>query len=98
MKSWSDALDALETHMNTQAEAICDGDLARITAFAPPPDLGPLTEADAPRARRLLGDAAALEDVVTVALAAAGRELAAVRRSVPPTSPTARPSFVDERA
>ena len=96
--TWSHVLDALAAHLDAQAEAICDGDLSAITAFVPPADLGSLTSADAPRARELLGEAAALEDVVSISLAAAGRELAAVRRSVPAAPAASRPSFVDERA
>ena len=96
--NWLETLDALAAHLEQQADAVCDGDFAAVHAFVPAADLGPLPATLAERARDLMPEAAALEDVVSNALATTGRELAAVRRVVHREPAPARATFVDQRA
>jgi hypothetical protein len=97
-RAWAEVLDALESILEQQADAVCDGDMTAIDTFSPPADLGPLPAALAPRARMLLAEAAALETAVEVALGATGRELAVVRRSVHASPASSSPHFIDEKA
>jgi len=96
--NWLDTLDALAAHLEQQADAVCDGEFSAIEAFVPPAGLGPLPATLVERAGDLIAEAAALQDVVSNALATTGRELAAVRRVVHRDPAPARATFVDQRA
>lgn len=97
--AWSQALTELELDVMT-AERMLDNDhlpsveeVARLVAWRPPADLGPLPAALADRARALLDRQLATAAALGRALVLNRRQLAAVTALRP--TPPARPVFLD---
>ncbi|WP_159807576.1 hypothetical protein [Cellulomonas citrea] len=97
--AWSEALTELEIDVTT-AERMLDNDhlpsvdeVARLVAWRPPADLGPLPAALADRARALLDRQLATAAAMGRALVMNRRQLAAVAALAP--TPAARPVFLD---
>lgn len=94
--TWLTTLEALDGHLNVQAELIENGWYDEVSAFAPPADLPDLPRALMIRASELLDRAQALTDQ-----AAAMRDDAVKRLAQPPRLAFARrpvAAYVDQRA
>ena len=91
--SWDSALDAFEQSLAAQRAAVAAGTYDQVVAFTPPPGLGPLPPALAPRARALLVAADDHTRQVQALAGATQRELALLGRMHPEA---ASPSYVDQ--
>ena len=93
--TWLTTLEALDSHLDVQAELMQNGWYDEVAAFAPPADLPALPRALMIRASELLGRAQALTEQ-----AAAMRDDTVKRLAQPPRPPFARrpvSAYVDQR-
>lgn len=94
--TWLSTLEALESHLATQAELIEGGRYAEVAAFAPPSGLPTLPGALVTRVSELLGRAQALTDQVAALREDTLRRLAQPRRLAVARRPVS--AYVDQRA
>ena len=93
-RSWSSCLDSFAEHLADQRQALEQGEVERISAFVPAPDLGPLPPALAPRARLLAAQSQALIEVASDARALMAAAIAELERP----ARAARPAYIDSMA
>lgn len=90
---WAACLASFEEHLTAQFEALEQCAPDRVSAFSPPPGLGPLPAVLAPRARALHARSVALTTAIEDSRERVAAALAQLRRAGEANSP----AFLDSR-